>query len=83
MARLVLPYGLSEKVGHNLMIEAKSVGELIDEVRKRFGSDFDTAVENATILVDGIDITRLQGLHTSLKPESYVAFLNVSTTHLS
>ena len=82
MARLILPYGLSEKVGHNLMIEAKNVGLLIDELRKRFGAEFDEAVNNATILVDGVDIVRLKGMHTPLLGSSYVAFLNVSATHL-
>ena len=82
MARLILPYGLSEKVGHNLMIEARDVGALIKEVRRRFGAAFDEAVANATILVDGVDIVRLKGMHTPLSGSSYVAFLNVSATHL-
>lgn len=73
MAVFVAPPLLARRLGQDsLRLEAPDVGSLLDEVKKRVGEGHWPARLRPAILVNGVSISRLQGLATPLGPEDEV-----------
>ncbi len=73
MALFVPPVALARKLGQDsLRLDAPDVGSLLQEVRKRVGENDWPAGLHATVLVNGVAISRLQGMATPLGPEDQV-----------
>jgi molybdopterin synthase sulfur carrier subunit len=76
MARLRLFAALREAAGvSSEEIEAATVGELLEEARRRYGKRFAEALEFASVAVNGEDVARVGGLDAPIEPEDEVALL--------
>ncbi len=76
MARLRLFAILRESAGLDRdVFEVSSVGELLDEARKRYGEEFSAALEFASVAVNGISINQLQGEGTPVTEDDEVALM--------
>lgn len=76
MARVRLFAVLREAAGVSSdEIDARTVGDLLDEAKLRYGRAFSESLEFASVAVNGVGITRLQGEQTPIGPGDEVALL--------
>jgi molybdopterin synthase sulfur carrier subunit len=76
MAKLRLFAALREAAGLGEdVIEAKTVGDLLEEARKRYGSSFTESLKFANVAVNGTLTSALSGDETALSDSDEVALL--------
>lgn len=76
MAKLFPHFQLSERLGKKIVeVDARTVAELIEKGRERFGPEFDNELGMLTILVNGRNIRYFKGYSTPLGADDEVAFV--------
>lgn len=76
MAKVRLFAALREAAGVSSdEIDASTVGELLKQARKKYGSGFTEALEFASVAVNGEGIGRLRGEETEISADDEVALL--------
>jgi len=56
-----------------LRLEAKNVGEVLNQLISKYGPDFQRQIDKAAVLVNGRNITHLKGKQTRLKEGDVVS----------
>ena len=72
MAVLIPFFDLGDVIGQRIEIEADTLGELVEEARRRFGAPFVEATKFSSFVVDGRARSIRRGSKTRLKKDDVV-----------
>lgn len=75
MAILIPNFELAEQIGFKVEIDARDVGELIQQGISRYGEPFRKTVERCSIVVNGRSVSLLKGKKTPLRKDDNVWLL--------
>jgi len=75
MANLIPNFELAEQIGFKIEIDARDVGDLIQQGIGRFGEPFRKTVERCSIVVNGRSVSLLKGKKTPLRKDDNVWLL--------